>query len=622
MRISARHKSTSAAVAAILLCSAVSVIAAAGPAAADSPLTGVDMTSLAYTDSLVPKQSFENPSGDLPLGSWTDAGGATHMSRVYATFDLSTFTGEDITSAVVGFTESKVTDCQARTVQIWQTKTPTYQVTWHHAPDEETLLGTVGGSTTCPGTFSLDLTTAIHDAVAAHRPNLSIELRLPAADEGNLALGRWIRNPSLGMYLKDDTAPTKPTELFNDARPCVTSKPYPALGETTPSLWAMFGDPDSYDFNLTGDFAVWPVDDSANRTEFTSPYTPNGFERQANVPSGVLVDGGTYAWQARTDDGTLKSAWTKPCYFTVDTSRPNVPIITSSYPQGQFAPGGTPGTFTFSANGSSDVTAYQYTWLPNLGVPVYTIGPKGVPQWTDPFDQAGFVRADKLGGSATVTLVPPNTFSILTVRSFTKSYNVSDTTTYRVFVTDTEPTVTASATPKYKVPFTLTFAPNPALTGVESYTYQVDNAAAQTVPAGADGTATVPVTFSTPFGHTVTVRSNSANGWVSSPNVWFANIQTAPTITSDIYAEDVSSYNPNGGVGVTGTFTFTSNVPDAVSVTYSFDWSGETTIPLDANGTARVQWTPDVNGSHVVYAYVTGADGTVFDTYYYYFDVN
>jgi hypothetical protein len=621
-RKSARSKTTSAGLAAVLLTSLLGVVATAGPAAA-TQYGSAPQTSLAYTDSVAPKQSFENPTSPLPLGSWVGTDAKTHVSRIYASYDLTALAGKDVLGATLDFAETQMTQCQARSVEVWQTKTPTYQVTWHHTPDDEALLGTVSmGAVPCPSSYlTLDLTSAIRDAVAKHRPNFSIALRLPAADEANVSLGRRLNNNGVLIGIHYNTPPTTPTQLFNDDRPCATSWPYPYLSTTTPQLLAMPHDVDPGD-RPTNDFAVWPVSNPDNRTVFTTNQGQDGFENGTTVPTGVLANGVTYAWQVRADDGTDQSPWSEPCYFTVDSTRPNTPTVTATYPQNQFAPGGTPIVFTFSPNGSKNVAAYQYTWNTLSVIGTY-IGPYGVPQWVDPFDQAGFVRADK-NGSATVSLSPPGAGpSRLTVASYSRSYNQSFSyTTYTVFVSDTSPVVTVGSTPQYAKPFTLTFSPNPAVKAVDSYTYQVGYGAVQTVPAEPDGTASVTLTLTTSGMTQIFVRSHSVNGWTSSPNYYSVNIDTTPTISSDVYAESNSAgTNSNGGVGIPGTFTFKSKIAGAVSVTYSFDFNGETTIPLDANGTAQVQWAPDVNGQHTLYAYVTGPTGTVFDTYYYYFNV-
>ena len=66
---------------------------------------------------------------------------------------------------------------------------------------------------------------------------------------------------------------------------------------------------------------------------------------------------------------------------------------------------------------------------------------------------------------------------------------------------------------------------------------------------------------------------------------------------------------------------FTATVPGVTSFAYSFDWGPETTIAT-TDGTASVSWAPDTSGSHLLYVYGIGADGTIYDTYYYSFDVN
>lgn len=634
-RAPARLKSTSATLAAVLVGSVVSVVAAAGPAAAASEYSSAQRTTQAYTDSRAPEQSFENQPGDLPLGAWVSTDGATHRSRIYATYDLSAFTGTHILSASLDFAESKVTQCQATGIEVWQTDPTDRPITWEHAPHGETLLGTVaaGGSVLCPAAYlQLDLTSVIRDALAKHRSTFSVELRLSAADEGNVSLGRWLAGANgVSLGIRYNTPPQTPVEPFNDGRPCAASHPYPYLGDAHPRLEAIFNDADTGDSVLTGDFAVWPVDHPSARTEY-SLYVGNGYEDGMNVPT-TLADGATYAWQARSDDGTDKSTWSKPCYFHVDTTAPAAePKVTSAnYPENAVTPGGQVPTFTLSANGVSDVVAYQYSWQQDMGVlGIYAVGDKGVPQWTDPLDRPDVVRADKLGGSATLTSMPALTGGPirLWVRSIDRALNESNEYMYQFFAGPTYPTVTLSTqTPQYGVPLTLTFAPNPALAGigVDSYTYEIDQSTQgtpHTVAAGADGTATVTVTLGG-GAEWIRVTSHSPNGWVSEPYQFYKYIDTSPTVTSDVYPDlNLDPAATGGGVGIPGTFAFTSKVTNVASFTYTIDWGQSVTIPADANGTAQTTYTPDTSGYHELDVYATAADGTVFDTYHYGFVVN
>ncbi len=628
---STRLRTTSAVMGAVLLSSVVSVIAAAGPAAAAQVSFG-QRTTQAYTDSLTPGQSFNNQPGDLPLGSWVDANGKTHTSRDYVTFDVSAFTKKHILSATLFFAESKVTQCQAASIEVWRTNTQDEPITWRHAPEGQTLLGTVPtGGVACPAPYPhLDLTDAISNALAARHSTFSVELRLPAAEEKDASFGRWLSGSNgVSLSIQYNTPPQAPVELFNDLQPCATSHPYPYVGDAHPQLEAIFSDADPGD-NLTGDFAIWPVNDPGARTEF-STFVGNGREGGTDSPAN-LADGGTYAWQARSDDGTDKSAWSQTCYFHVDTTAPSAEpkVVSANYPENASTPGGQVPTFTFSANGVSDVVGYQFSWQQDMSVFVCSIGDKGIPQCPDVFDRPDVVRADKLGGSARLTQMPPLTGGPvrLWVRSIDRALNVSNEYMYQFFVGPTYPTVTLNPqTPQYGVPTTLTFTPNPALAGigVDSYTYEIDHTTPgtpQTVTASADGTASVTVNLSK-GPNWIKVTSHSPNGWVSEPYQVYEYVDTSPTVTSDVYPD--VSLDPNatgGGVGVPGVFTFVSKVPGIQSFSYSIDYGPNVTIPADASGKAQITYTPDTSGYHEIDVYATGPDGTVYDTYYYGFVVN
>lgn len=606
---------------------------AAGPAAAASQPGAAQRTSLAYTDSLSPTKSFENPTDDLPLGSWVDSDGATHTSRVYATFDLSAFTGTDLLGARLWFPESKVTQCQTRTVEVWRTETPDDPITWRDAPEEEALLGTIPSPVVCPAPYlNLDLTTAARQALARHRHTLSIALQLPSSDEGNTSLGRWILGSAgVNLSITYNTPPATPTDMYNDGQACTTSEPYVYLGDRTPRIEAIFHDADSNDLMLTGDFAIWPANDPTARTQYTLSLL-GGVEQGLNLPSGLLTGDGTYAWQVRGDDGTDQSAWTQPCYFHLDTVAPSTPaVVSANYPENQTSPGGVLPTFTFGANGSSDVIGYQFSWTQDFGgLGVYTTGDKGIPQWTDPLDRPDVVRADGLGGSATLTSMPPLNGSQVTlyVRSVDRALNASNAYVYRFSVASTAPVVTlGTQTPQYGVPFTLALAANPSLAnvGVDSYTYELDGSSQgtpQTVTADSDGSATISLHLNS-GANWIKVTSHSPDGWVSEPYDLYEYIDTTPTVTSTVYP-DLSSgaSGSGGGVGVPGVFSFSSKVPGVQSFTYSIDGAPSVTIPADSNGAAQITYTPDSSGFHEIDVYATAADGSTLDTYYYYFIVN
>lgn len=88
-------------------------------------------------------------------------------------------------------------------------------------------------------------------------------------------------------------------------------------------------------------------------------------------PDALAIDGATYQWRARTEDSDgAVSAWSTPCRFTIDRTRPDAPPTVESerFPEYDFdnpraAPPGS-GEFTFTANGVDDVVGFQYSGAP------------------------------------------------------------------------------------------------------------------------------------------------------------------------------------------------------------------------------------------------------------------
>jgi hypothetical protein len=601
---------------------ATAILAAASPAAASPTTDSAPQVSWAYTDSREEDVSHVNPTGDVPLGAWNDDNGKRHISRVYATYDLSRYAAKHILVANLFAQEAKASDCQQRQIDVWQTA-PSTNPTWDESPEERVKLGTISGTTWCPATLKLELTDAVRRAANEGRSRLTIELRVPKDREKDPALGRWLSGSyGLRLSVESNTPPQTPTRLYNSARPCTDQTSAPYLSGLTPSLSAMFNDPDDGDRTLTGEFEIWPVDQPDQRTVLKAELASNGWVSGAKVPAGRLADNVTYAWAARVSDGTDTSAWSKTCYFITDATAPaSAPGVSApEYPDGSSGPGGVPGRFTFTPSGVSDVAAYQYSWG-ELGVPAYGTGPYNVPQWTDPFDGPQFVRAASLGASATISLSPPSGGpNRLKVRSYDRAGNSSGTTTYQIYVGDTSPTVTVGGPITLGTAFTMRFVPGANVSGVLDYTYKVDYGPEQTVAAGADGGATVTLTLSNSGSHNVDVRSRSANGWVSSPGNWHEYVDTSPSVTSAVYPEGDS---PTGGVGVAGTFTFAPRMPNVVAYVFSFDWGVETTVAAGADGKATITWTPDSSGYHDIQVYAKAADGTLSDpNYNYYFTVS
>lgn len=429
--------------------------------------------------------------------------------------------------------------------------------------------------------------------------------------------------------------PTTPTELFNGYSACSTDPAAPAYvwgseGVELEGIPALIGDEGMPTVTATEQFQVYPMADPAQVTSLTLGTAILGNEGWVTAPASALTDGQVYGWQARTVAGTAASDWSAPCYFSVDDTRPpTTPTVTSAnYPQDQTSPGGDPVRFTFDANGVDDVEGYEFAWQSALPVTGTNIGEHGIPQPEDPYaDSRYFVRADHLGGSATVSLIPPAGWGMKTlyVVSLDRAGNRSfDEAAYSFSVTTGVPGVVPPAAPAFDRPATFRFTPDAALQAKSpAVSYTVRTLGGQhdrtiEVPAGKDGSARLTLTLDGTSGERLYVSSTSANGWVSDEADWSTAFDTTTAVTSDVYAEDASG----GGVGVPSTFTFTPKVPHVVSYTYSFNWGEPVTVRAGRGHAARVTWTPEESGFTSLTVNATTADGIQLGTTYYYFTVN
>lgn len=591
----------------VLVAAATGAATGASPAAAAGSNAWADQVSLVYTDSL---DVHGNTSDwyNLPVGAWRDDSGKHHMSRVYATYDVAAFAGKRLIGATLYTHETRATDCVDRQIQVWTTA-PAANPTWADPPAEQALVGTIGSGTACPAYLHLDLTSTVAGALAAGRSRIALELRVPADLEGDVDFGRTLAQPILSVNY--NSLPSVPTGLSVNGRAC-TSQPYPYVGRT-PYLQARFADADSSD-RLNGTLAVWPVDHPDQRREFDLSYLSSGWWRGVQIPDGVLAEDTAYAWQARLSDGTDVSDWSATCRFTTDGVRPGTPAVGSpDYPEDGWLTGGTPGRFTFSANGSADVAYFQYAWNHQPGVPcLIEFGPYSEATASGPEGKPDMIAADTLGGSATVEQSPPAAGpNTLYVRSVDRACNVSqETVAFEFFVSDTEPLVTADGQPELGQPLHLTFTPGPGVTGVLDYTYRVNYGDPQTVQAGPDGSATVTVTPEHTGQFTVDVSSRSDNGWVSPQGHWSAFLSSAPKISSDVYPDYFATGEAGGGVGVTGNFTFSSTLPGVAGFMYFVDWGDSVTVPADADGSATIAWTPDAGGYHEIDVWAVDENGS------------
>ncbi|SMD25984.1 hypothetical protein [Kibdelosporangium aridum] len=389
---------------------------AVGTASAAPHYLSPPSVQIGYADSATPDVAYDLTEWQhMPLGAWRDEQGGEHVSRVYATFDLSGFAGADVLGGSMGIREASAADCTKRAIEVWQTTPVTATPTWHTRPTGLRKLDESRNSDYCPGEFAFNVSAAM-----AAQGRVTFEIRVPADVEGDPSYGRtlkWLRGVTLTV--RYNSAPSiLPQYQYNAGFPCDTTAPYRRVGARHGSLQALATDPDEDDSEkLTYEFAVWPLDDPAARLVLTDANGGTTFAGTVNVPDGFLADEGTYSWQVRVSDGVATSAWSTTCSFVVDKTDPQPPTVRSD----------APNQFTFDGNGNLDTRGFQYTWgiMSESGC---SYGRHGIVVCPEPFDGPNKVLATTPGGTATVTLTPPHSgFNILKVRAIDESGRSSDT---------------------------------------------------------------------------------------------------------------------------------------------------------------------------------------------------
>ncbi|WP_433610233.1 hypothetical protein ACQP2P_40590 [Dactylosporangium sp. CA-139114] len=553
-------------------------------------------TSWVYTDSRTPGKGYVNQGTDAPIGAWKDTNGK-HKSRSYFTYDIRQYKGQRIVSTGFVVAETQANDCRKpRSWQLWTTDPVASNTSWNRPPRERTKVADVGG-TVCPsGYIGVDLGNVVRDALAAGRTTLTLELRVPERLENDPRYGRRIANDP-ALIIKANATPGLPTQLTVDGRSCDGDEPLYTT-TTTPTLNALLTDPDVNDTGggdiAYGTFAVWPVDHPEARVELPEVWAGYAPARAwSGIPGGILQDGVTYAVAARGRDDADVSPWSEECRFTVDTTRPGqAPVVSSTdYPSDNQQHGGPgiPGTVTFSANGVSDVVGYAY-------------GEGNTQQ---------YVAAPTLGGSASIQFAPSRAGIVfLNVRSIDRAGNSSDEVTYRIWVRSTAPAI-EDADPDAWLGDTHHLTLRPNLPGTVSYTYQLDDAPAQTVAAAADGTAQVQIT-PTVSGTVFTVFGTTAAGVKSGTGSLWLLINSRPFVESAEWPFDGSQGKP---VGTPGSFTIKPHMHGVVEYVVQFNQYQENeqppqTIPAGPDGSITVPYTPTSASGNSITVISRTADGT------------
>ncbi|GAA1032755.1 hypothetical protein GCM10009557_32260 [Virgisporangium ochraceum] len=568
----------------------VTMSAAPAAAAGSSPLTP---SSWAYVDSQAPRTTFIDRAGDAPVGTRTAADGRAHTYRSYFTFDLTPLRGHAIRMGHLTVRETAVTDCTVPgVVQLWRTSPIRPNTSWRNPPAEQELLRTFGGTaSSCPGTLFFDLAPALNAAIGRGQTALTIELRIPADREGEVALGRTFGMPTVAL-LTDRLPVVSNLGLVYPDRGCGTyTRPTPANDSTL--FRATVTDPDGT--FASAEFSVWPAGRPEQRREFSGG-TYGGGVFQASTDLTGFPEGSLVAWAARGQDHQDLSQWSPPCFLRIDRTAPGTaPIVASRVYLEGTTPSGGPGVkgrFWFSAKGDRDVVAYSYTDIDG-SVPHARVAPR----WP--------------GGPVMIEWTPRTAGQqYLEVWPEDAAGNRGPSTRYRFTVRNTAPEGRVEVA-GVGLPSRLTLTGVPEVT---QFGYQLPGQAEVRFPA-ANGTGSTDVTFPAVGSYEITTRSYAGDRMIGSGRL-SVHVDDAPTVTSAEFNLETSPV-----AGRSGSFTFTPRSAGVVAYLYSFGFGGTEQRVEAPGGTAVLPFTPPAGGWYTLRVRSVRADGSTSNPATHYFSV-
>lgn len=567
---------------------ATGIVTTTTTASAATPTT-IRPDTWARIDSRVPADTIT--SGDALVGAYRDDAGKHHLTKSYFTFDLTSLHGREVFSAAFVAPQLAAADCDSEVaVELWRTD-PAPEPTWADQPAELARLASPN-QLGCPtGQLGWNVADTIATAVADGLESITLGLRVSEDHQGDIAYGRTFHTAPY-LRLTSNAPPNPPANLYVDRHTCAEADivTAPWYGSGVP-LRGEASDPDGT-ASLQARAQVWDVDNPSDVYEVVTHAFNGTFS--LTYPDWLATDGATYQWRARAEDrDDAVSAWSAPCEFTVDRTRPDVPPTVHSdyFVEDSGPPGVTgPGEFTFTANGVADVVGYRWS---GIGIPY------------------GSVRADQPGGPATVTIMPTSDGpASISVVSFDAAGNPSAERTYRFWVASNAPT-TSFADQHYfgeRVPVTLTATQE----GAATFTYVWEPEEGQpehTVPVGADGTASVVVDMPTsgPTAYEFKVWTTTADGRRSQVNANLVYINdTAPWVY-------LSAWEVAVGETITATIDPVF-LGDVMTYRWRVDDGPEHTITPDADDTAQFTYVPTEPGTHTLVVYATYANGGFSDS--------
>ncbi|MFG1779480.1 carboxypeptidase regulatory-like domain-containing protein [Micromonospora sp. NPDC049048] len=319
--------------------------------------------------------------GSAGAGRTEDCSGCSdHIIRSMFRMNTSAVRGKHILAAEFRVEQRHAWTCNPKTnAKLWMTGSISSSTTWNNQPTWYSAYTAqtsgnrkYGAAHGClgTGTIEFNVKTMVTKAAASNWSTLTVGLR--AIDEGTKGQWKRFNHSSPKLAITYNTNPNAPSDRKSDGKVCATGSARPYVLSTTPVLAAKHSDPDTAQQSLTTWFYWWPVGGTRNETNKISQSSGNPSAVSKAIPSGKLVDGSSYVWQARTWDGTHYGGWSGTCEFTVDATSPSPPsdIASTDYPDNGTPHGGVgvSGVFTIAAPAVRAYEVKEYAYSLDSGV--------------------------------------------------------------------------------------------------------------------------------------------------------------------------------------------------------------------------------------------------------------
>jgi RHS repeat-associated protein len=308
-------------------------------------------------------------ANDIQIGLL--AGSPSVKSRGFVHWPVSALAGKQITAATVYFWNWWSQSCTASSWEIWSTGAASSATRWGTQPTwiqkEATSTQTKGFSTACDdGWVSISGTSFFQRAATAGQSTAYMGVR--GTDETTTNSFKQFRSRSAAdssqvpyAVVSYNSYPTVGTRSTVPSTACVTGTSRPTVNTATPQLKSVISDAEGS--TVKAEIEWWTLAGTTKLGSTITTTAASGSTFTATVPAGVMVNGSSYKWRVRGNDGSVDGAWSPFCEFTVDTSIGAPPVVSSTtYPENQWGgDANVAGNFTFDPNGIADAAAYEYS---------------------------------------------------------------------------------------------------------------------------------------------------------------------------------------------------------------------------------------------------------------------